>query len=297
MSGARPTPEGRGVLYVVATPIGNLSDLTLRALEVLREADLILCEDTRTTRKLLTHYGIRGKRLLSLYKDNERRRLPQILKALAEGQKVALVSEAGTPGISDPGALVVSETRRAGFPVVPVPGPSALTAFLSVCGRDLSGGFLFLGFPPPRSAERRRLLAELKEVPYPLVFFVPPHRLRTFLGDLLAVLGDRPAILGRELTKVFEEVVSGRVSQFLERYSAESPRGEILLLVEPALPEKSLSAEKILAEVQGLQARGLSLKKAVKEVASRYGLSSKELYRRMIEKKRPREDSNLRHRD
>jgi len=282
MSIAPPVPEGKGALYVVATPIGNLSDITLRALEVLRAVDLILCEDTRTTRKLLSHYAIKGKSLLSFYRENERRRLPQVLKLLRQGARVALVSEAGTPGISDPGALMVAEARKAGFPVIPVPGPSALTTFLSVCGRDLSQGFLFRGFPPSKSSARRKELAGLRELPYPLLFFVPPHRLRPFLKDILAVLGDRPAILGRELTKVFEEVAEGRLSQLLERFSAEPPRGEFLLLIEPAEAEKESPLPQALREIQTLHSQGLSFKEAVKQVASRYGLSAKELYREAL---------------
>ncbi len=271
--------KNKGTLFVVATPIGNLQDLTFRALEILKEADLILCEDTRTTRKLLSHYEITGKKLWSLYKDNERKRLPQVLESLSAGARVALVSEAGTPGLSDPGALVVREARKAGFPVVPVPGPSALTAFLSVSGWDLGEGFLFLGFPPSRKAERRRLLEEAKDLRYPLVFFVPPHRLLPFLREALEILGNRPLVLGRELTKVFEEVLCLTLKEALARFENHEPRGEFVLLVagrSSSAPQ--ISPEEALAEVKSLRAKGLALKEAVREVAVRYGLSRKELY-------------------
>ena len=270
---------------MVATPIGNLKDITLRALEVLKEADLILCEDTRTTRKLLSHYGITGKKLLSLYRDNERKRRPWILEVLSQGARVALVSEAGTPGISDPGALVVNEARKAGFSVISVPGPSALTALLSISGWDLGKGFLFLGFPPSRKTERRRLLEEVKDYRYPLVFFVPPHRLRPFLRDALEILGDRQAVVGRELTKAFEEVLSLTLKAALAHFEACEPRGEFVLLVagrSSSVPQ--ISAEETLAEVKALRAEGLSLKEAVREVATRYGLSCKELYGLAVQK-------------
>ncbi len=284
MSGERA--EGKGRLWVVATPIGNLKDLTFRALEVLRSADLILCEDTRTTRKLLTHYGLSGKKLLSLYKDNERKRIPQVLEALAKGAQVALVSEAGTPGLSDPGALVIKEVRQKGYPVLPVPGPSALTALLSVSGEDLRQGFLFLGFPPSRQTERRRLLREIRGLPYPLVFFVPPHRLRAFLQEALEILGNRHVVIGRELTKLFEEILSFSLEEARKHFEAHEPRGEfVLLITSPSSPSPSGLPETALQEIRALREKGFSLKEAVKTVAARTGLSAKELYKQALEKR------------
>ena len=270
----------------MATPIGNLRDITLRALEVLKEADLILCEDTRTTRKLLTYYQISGKRLRSFYKDNEAQRVPEVLEALRRGWKVALVSEAGTPGISDPGALLVREVRKAAFAVVPVPGPSALTTFLSVSGQDLSGGFMFLGFPPARKTERKKLLQQLRDYPYPMVFFVPPHRLRTFLREALEILGDRSVVLGHELTKMHEEVRSFSLREAAEYFETTAPKGEYILLLEGRSNEPDLSMEEILAAIEDLRRKGYPLKEAVKEMARRYGLSTKELYALALRRKR-----------
>ncbi len=277
---------GKGLLYVVATPIGNLRDITLRALEVLKEADLILCEDTRTTRKLLTYYQISGKRLRSFYKDNEAQRVPEVLEALRRGWKVALVSEAGTPGISDPGALLVREVRKAAFAVVPIPGPSALTTFLSVSGQDLSGGFMFLGFSPARKTERKKLLQQLRDYPYPMVFFVPPHRLRTFLREALEILGDRSVVLGHELTKMHEEVRSFSLREAAEYFETTAPKGEYILLLEGRSNEPDLSMEEILAAIEDLRRKGYPLKEAVKEMARRYGLSTKELYALALRRKR-----------
>lgn len=277
MSIARARSKGR--LYVVATPIGNLKDITLRALEILREADLILCEDTRTTRKLLTHYGISGKRLLSLYKDNEPKRLPRVLESLDKGLQVALVSEAGTPGISDPGALVVAEARKAGFPVVPIPGPSALTAALSLSGIDLSKGFLFLGFLPRRKKERQKLLSEIRNLNRPLMFFEAPHRLKAALSDILESFGDQEILLFRELTKIHEEVSSLRVSEALELFRKREPRGEFVILIKA--PEKenlTLDQSKIRSLLEEKINQGMSLKEAVKAVSEEWSLSKKEVY-------------------
>jgi len=216
-------------LYLVATPIGNLEDITLRALRVLREVDLIAAEDTRTARKLLSHHGIRA-RLLSYNDHNKQARIPRILAALRQGA-VALVSEAGMPGISDPGQDLVAAAAEAGFPVVPIPGPSAVTAALAVSGLP-TRQFTYLGFLPRRAGERRRLLASLAAEPRTIVAFESPHRLRPALADLLAVFGDRRIAVCRELTKAFEEVFRGRISDALERFP--EPRGEFTLVIEGA---------------------------------------------------------------
>lgn len=216
-----------GTLFVVATPIGNLEDITLRALRVLREADLIAAEDTRRTSRLLAHYAIQT-RLVSLHEHNERARVPHILATLAEGRSVALVTDAGTPGASDPGMPLVRAARQAGVRVESVPGPSAITAALSVAGEAFDS-FLFLGFPPTRSKDRKSWLADLAAASRPVVFFEAPHRMRRTLEELGQVLGDRPITVCRELTKIHEEVISGTAQELLAHLT--DPRGEFTLVV------------------------------------------------------------------
>src|SRR3990170_5899911 len=216
-------------LYVVATPIGNLEDVTLRALRVLREVSLIAAEDTRTTRKLLAHHGIRN-RLLSYNDHNKAARIPRLLHALREGD-VALVSEGGPPAISDPGLDLVAAAVDAGFAVVPVPGPSAVTAALAVSGLSVRQ-FTYLGFLPRRAGARRRLLAGFRDDPRTLVAFESPHRLRASLAALRDALGDRRVAVCRELTKAFEEVFRGTLSDALDHFV--EPRGEFTLVIEGA---------------------------------------------------------------
>lgn len=194
-----------GTLFVVATPIGNLEDLTFRALRTLREVDLIAAEDTRRTVKLLAHYEIR-KSLASLHQHNEFREAPRLVARLQRGENIALVSDAGTPAVADPGTLLVQLARRAGLPVIPIPGPSAITAALSVAGLT-SSEFCFLGFPPPKGAERRRWLLRLSREPYAVVAFEAPHRIRQTLHDIRDILVNRHIIILRELTKVNFELV------------------------------------------------------------------------------------------
>ena len=238
-------------LYVVATPIGNLEDVTLRALRVLREVSLIAAEDTRTTRKLLTHHGIHN-RLLSYNEHNKAARLPKLLASLRDGD-VALVSEGGTPVISDPGLDLVAAAWEAGFDVSPVPGPSAVTAALAVSGLS-ARQFIYLGFLPRRSGERRRLFASLRDDPRTIVAFESPHRLRRSLTDLLAELADRRLAVCRELTKRFEEVFRGSVSEALEHFAA--PRGEFTLVVEGASAPAAISLDAARAELQRRKVAG-----------------------------------------
>jgi len=271
-------------LYLVATPIGNLEDVTLRALRVLREVDLIAAEDTRTARKLLSHHGI-GARLLSYNEHNKQARIPRILAALSRGP-VALISEAGMPGVSDPGQELVAAAAAAGFPVVPIPGPSAVTAALAVFGLP-ARQFTYVGFLPRRAGERRRLLASLAAAPRTVVAFESPHRLRRTLSDLLAVWGDRRLAVCRELTKAFEEVFRGRISDALERF--QEPRGEFTLVIEGASTDVGAtfrSPASRAAELDAAQddlarrkASGQPAKRAVAEVAQGYGLPRREVYR------------------
>jgi 16S rRNA (cytidine1402-2'-O)-methyltransferase len=280
-----------GTLYLVATPIGNLEDITLRALRVLGEVSLIAAEDTRTTRKLLARYHIRS-RLLSYNENNMRERTPQIIEALRGGD-VALVSEAGTPGISDPGLELVLHALEGGFPVVPVPGPSALITALTISGLP-ARQFVFLGFPPRRSAPRRRLFQSLSGEERTLVLFESPHRLQETLADLNAALGDRRVAVCRELTKRFEEVFRGRLSEAMERFSA--PRGEFTLVVEgaapaaPAGPVGTLASDKeshrpaettddlVLSELRRHIEAGLSPRDAASRVAGELGIPRKRAY-------------------
>ncbi len=218
-----------GALYVVATPIGNLDDWTHRAEAVLRAADGILCEDTRHTRKLLSRYGIQGK-LESCHDYNEAAKADALARRIARGASLALVSDSGTPTVSDPGYRVVRACRSIGAPVVPVPGASALTAALSVSGLP-TDAFLFVGFLPPRKDARRRRLESLRSETATLVFYEAPHRLRAALSDMRDLLGDRTAFLGREMTKFHEEYVHGPIGRILERVSE---RGESVIVVEGA---------------------------------------------------------------
>lgn len=219
----------KGTLYVVATPLGNLEDMTLRAIRILKEAELIAAEDTRTTRKLLHHYGIQTPQT-SYFEHNELQKAEAILSRLQEGQKVALVSEAGTPGISDPGFRLIRLAIRHDIPVVPIPGSSAAMAALSVSGLP-TDSFLFLGFLPSKPAKRRKAIERWKDWDRTLILYESPHRLVAALSDLLEILGNREIALARELTKKFEEVLRGTISQVLQKVGEERIRGEITLVV------------------------------------------------------------------
>ncbi len=262
-----------GTLYLVATPIGNLEDVTARALRVLREASLVVAEDTRTTRKLLTHYGIR-QRLLSYNEHNMKLRTPRILAALQDGD-VALVSEAGTPGLSDPGHELVVAALEAGFDVSPIPGPAAPIAALSASGLPFRE-FTFLGFLPRRAAERRRLFASLAAEPRTLVAFEAPHRLLATLADMLPAWGDRRIAVCREMTKTHEEVFRGAVSQALEHFA--EPRGEFTLVIAGAGPPAPAPEADAVAALRRLMAEGVSPKDAATRVAQALGLPKRRVY-------------------
>ena len=225
----------RATLYVVATPIGNLADLSQRALETLGSVDAVAAEDTRVTRRLLAHYGI-AKRLIAVHEHNEKRAVSSILALLRDGRSVALACDAGTPAISDPGALLVAAARAAGFPVTPVPGPNAAIAALSASG-FAAPHHLFYGFLPERGAARRRALAGLAQLPFTLVFYEAPHRVEECVTDLRAVLGEqRRIVLARELTKLFESVHACTLAEAADWLAADPVRrkGEFVLIVEGA---------------------------------------------------------------
>jgi 16S rRNA (cytidine1402-2'-O)-methyltransferase len=230
--------ENKGTLYIVATPLGNLKDITLRALEVLKDSDLIAAEDTRRTQKLLSAYDLHSP-LISYNENNKFRKLGSLIARLQQGQQICLVSDGGTPGVSDPGKELVEEARQAGIPVIPIPGPSALICALSASG--LSGdSFVFLGFLPRRKSRRKKVLQEMKEQKRTLIFYEAPHRIRDLLQEIETVLGDRKAVLTRELTKLYEEILSGTVSGLIRQLADREPKGEYCLLLAPLeLPDQA----------------------------------------------------------
>ncbi|MGH2425904.1 MAG: 16S rRNA (cytidine(1402)-2'-O)-methyltransferase [bacterium] len=268
-----------GTLYVVSTPIGNLEDLTLRALRILKEVDIVACEDTRHTRILLAHYGI-VKPLLSYHEQNERQRTAELLERLRADASVALVTDAGTPALSDPGYAIVHAASAQGIPVIAVPGASAVTAALAVAGLP-TNRFAFLGFLPRKSAERKRTLEALASIPWTLVFFEAPHRLRDMLQDVEDVLGDRQVAVGRELTKRFEEVIRGPVSEVQDHFRTTKPRGEFTVVVAGAgeNAKTALSAE---ADLRELLEGGMPPKSAVQIVARRHRINRRDVYQMML---------------
>lgn len=284
----RESEHSGGCLYLVATPIGNLEDISLRALRILKEADLIACEDTRQTLKLLSHFEIR-KPLESYHEHNEMTRAPELILRMEEGARVALVSDAGTPVISDPGHRLVSLCLRHKIPVIPIPGPSAIVAALAACGLP-SEEFTFLGFLPARSTERRRRLRQIASEPRSLVLYEAPHRLRATLRDTLEILGDRQAVVARELTKVHEEFLRGRIAGLVQGFEETEPRGEITLIIGPAdatsLPDSAPaeSQARSLAErvAQIVAAQNVDRKSALKQAARELGIARREAYKRLL---------------
>jgi 16S rRNA (cytidine1402-2'-O)-methyltransferase len=272
-------------LYVVATPIGNLRDITLRALDVLAQADLVLAEDTRVTGKLLNAYGLSAK--LERHDEHAAERArPKALAALAEGKRVALVSDAGTPLISDPGYRLVREAAAEGHKVFPIPGASALIAGLSAAGLP-TDRFLFVGFPPPKSAARRTFLAEFAGVRATLVFYEGASRLGDCLADMAAVLGDREAVVCREITKLYETTYRGTLASLAADPELDAPRGEIVILVAPGRETEASAADADTALADALTR--LKPAEAAAEVAKALGLSRRDLYRRAMELKQDAE--------
>ncbi|HYE42726.1 MAG TPA: 16S rRNA (cytidine(1402)-2'-O)-methyltransferase [Caulobacteraceae bacterium] len=274
----RPVTPG---LYLVATPIGNLRDITLRALDVLAAADVVLAEDTRVTGRLLQAYGLDRK--LVRYDDNVGENVrPKVMAALAAGQVVAQVSDAGTPMVSDPGYRLAAEAAAAGFKVHPVPGPSSVLAALTLAGLP-SDRFLFAGFTPHRSAGRRSMFEELRPVRATLIFFETGPRLRASLEDMLAVFGAREAAVARELTKLYEECVRGPLDQLAADPRLDGPKGEIVVLVGPGVEEAVSEADADGALAEALTRMGPA--DAASEVSKSLGLPRKALYRRALELK------------
>ncbi|WP_206074279.1 16S rRNA (cytidine(1402)-2'-O)-methyltransferase [Marinobacter fuscus] len=275
-----------GRLSVVATPIGNLADLSDRSRSVLSAADLVAAEDTRHSARLLQYIGI-TKPMVALHDHNERDRVSRILAALDEGLHVALISDAGTPLISDPGYVVVREARKAGYPVTPIPGPCALVAALSVAGLP-TDRFLFAGFLPARRAGRRAALAELRTQEATLVFYESPHRIIDLMQDLAEEFGgERECVLGRELTKAFETFYSGTATAVLEQLQADSngTRGEFVVVVRGSAPSEGETVDLDADRLLQLLLAELPVKKAAKIVAEVSGLGKNELYQRALELK------------
>lgn len=282
-----------GTLFIVATPIGNLEDITQRALRVLREVDLIACEDTRHTRKLLNHFGI-DTPAMSYHEHNERERAEELCARLGSGTSIALVSDAGTPLINDPGYRIVAAAAARGIPVVPVPGPVAFVAALTASGLP-TDEFFFAGFLPPRAGARRARLEELRSLRATLVAYEAPHRIVATLKDAAQVLGNRHAVVAREITKLHEEFARGTLSELLERFSKPgTARGEIVLLISgeavessPAKAEKT-STERLVDLVNRLESEGLNSKEALKRAARELGIKRGDAYRTMVAQKNRR---------
>ncbi|MCZ2075246.1 MAG: 16S rRNA (cytidine(1402)-2'-O)-methyltransferase [Bryobacterales bacterium] len=270
-----------GTLFVVSTPIGNLDDLTFRAVRVLKEAAVIACEDTRHTKKLLDHYGIK-RPLLSYHEHNEHERAAELVSRLQRGESVALVSDAGTPLLSDPGYRIVARARQEGIPVVPLPGASALLAALAASGLPMDA-FHFAGFLPPKSAARRKLLESLRGEHATLVFYEAPHRILEALADVEAILGQRDVVVARELTKVHEEFLRGTAAEIRQSLAARgSVKGEITLLVARG-GQAGAGSGSVEEAVEALSAAGMPRMEAIKTVARERGLSKREVYRRTHE--------------
>ena len=270
-----------GILYVVATPIGNLEDITLRALRVLREVAVIAAEDTRRTARLLQHYSI-STPTTSLHEHNERARTPALIDRLERGESIALVSDAGTPVVSDPGVLLVAAAHAAGIRVEPVPGPSAALAAVSASGL-MADELLIVGFPPSRSTARKKWLEVLRREQRLVVFFEAPHRIRETLSDLQAIFGDRTVAIGRELTKAHEELVVKPISIYLQ--SLGEPRGEFTVVVSPAAvdgeaPVVVPPADELWAQFGEMtKLREGTRREIVKDLAEKYGITARDMYR------------------
>lgn len=274
-------------LYLVATPIGNLDDITLRALTILRGVDLVLAEDTRRTRKLLSHFDIRA-RLQSLHEHNETARTPGLVARLAAGESMALVSDAGTPLVSDPGHELVRAVIDAGVPVVPVPGASALLAALTASGLPLDR-FTFVGYLPRKRGARARLFEELAKDPGTLVFLESPRRLARSLGDAAELLGARPAVVARELTKVHEEHVRGTLPEIAARFAQGEVRGEVIVCVagcgsvadrdaDPSGGHSELDRDALRRRYDELLASGIARNDALKRIAAENGVKRRDIY-------------------
>lgn len=270
-------------LYIVSTPIGNLEDITLRALNTLKEVDIIACEDTRTSGKLLSHYGIK-KPLVSYHKHNEIEKSKELLSELLEGKSIAVVTDAGTPGVSDPGYRIVKLSSENGVEVLPIPGASATLAALSVSGLPTSS-FTFFGFPPRQKKRLNEYLLKIKDYPETLVFYESPKRVIQTLEAMIEVFGDRQASVSREITKMYEETLRGILSEIKEVLeNKDSIKGEFTLVVEGALNDKDeFDSETVDKLLEILRKEGLTLKDAVKQITADSGISKSKIYKKALQ--------------
>ena len=277
-----------GSLYLVATPIGNLADITHRALQVLRDVDLIACEDTRHTHKLLNHYNITTK-TISYHEHNEQQRAAELIERLKQGSNIAVVSDAGTPSISDPGFRLVRAAIENEIAVIPVPGPSALIAALIAAGLP-TDEFFFAGFLPSKTSARRARLNELQSVPGTLIFYEAPHRLAATLKDAYEILGEREAVVARELTKLHEEIRRGKLSELTADYTDRKDiRGEIVVLIDRNVISAATPIVSIATLVDQYEQSGMDHRAALKKAARELGLSRAEAYRKLLsERSAPR---------
>jgi 16S rRNA (cytidine1402-2'-O)-methyltransferase len=281
-----PLSESKsGQLYLVSTPIGNLEDITLRAIRILKEVDAIACEDTRHTQKLLNHYGIK-KRLVSYHEHNENSRAPELISELKNGGSIALVTDAGTPVVSDPGHRLVALCAENNIRVTPIPGASA--AFAALAGSGISAErVLFVGFLPARQGERRRALTEFAVNSATLVFFEAPHRIANMLSDAAEILGPRPSALARELTKLHEEFLRGTLNDLAKKLNATPLKGEFTLVVGPPAPQDATAAPKGLTLRQRVEqlirSESLDRKAALKRAAREFGIPRREAYKQLLQ--------------
>jgi len=269
-----------GILYTVSTPVGNLEDITLRALRILREVDIVAAEDTRHSIKLLNHHGIK-KTMISYWRGKEQVRTDEIIRRLHAGQSIALISDAGTPGISDPGSVLIKRAIEENIQIVPVPGPSAFVAALSVSGLA-TDQFTFIGFLPSRKVQRQKVLRELYLEQRTLIFYEAPHRIVQTLLDMSYILGERKSALVKEITKIHEEVMRGSIAEIISEVQDTVIAGEYVILVEGFAGSNKTVDEDVLPELYRLMKKGLGRKEAVKRIAETYGLSKKALYKKSL---------------
>ncbi|MCP3891815.1 MAG: 16S rRNA (cytidine(1402)-2'-O)-methyltransferase [Desulfobulbaceae bacterium] len=271
--------ENRGTLYIVPTPIGNLEDITLRAIRILKEVDHICAEDTRHSKKLLNHFGI-ATPLISYYREKEAEKSGYIINLLQDGKNIALISDAGTPAISDPGAILVQRGHQAGITIVPLPGASAVTTALS--GSGITGdGFLFLGFPPSKKGQRQKFIQSLVNCEYPVVLYESPRRIEGLLQDSIEILGDRNGFWARELTKSFEELLPGKLTDLLEK-SAGTNKGEFVLIICPGEKEQVTGETLEDLLIWYRDNSELSLKDVSKKLSGDLGMSRSQVYQQAL---------------
>lgn len=272
-----------GILYVVATPIGNLEDISLRALRILKEVDLIAAEDTRHTRNLLTHYDIHTA-LTSYHEHNEKTQAAKLVEKLRRGENIALVSDAGTPAISDPGYRLVVEALRSGVSIIPLPGPSAVATVLSASGLP-TDRFVFEGFLPAKKQERETRLQSLRAESRTVVFYEAPHRLQESLVDMLHLLGDREIVVAREVSKIHEEYLRGTIGEVIAQLGEREVKGEITVVVRGSSGESRVSEEELKAEIRRLVDDGVGAKQISELLGTRYRLAKREVYQLTVQLK------------